>query len=1011
MRFWFLCGLLSTLWVSAFASAQSSVEETATLAGVVTGANVPAIVYLESLDDNPTRYYDGYQVDTQKDGSFSFVAIRPGRYRLRAGAFGYMAADASNTDETVITLHPRENRRGIAVALIQRPVLCGRVTENGKPRQTFMSVLRFDPKSGEISNTFPPDTEADGSFWLSDLDPGIYYLRAYMTWYPGSFSFNGAEPLVLGPQNGPVKCLPDIALQNTGCQGRAVAGRIADSSTNDDLQYRVGFMERNPHGGRIGTVIVNGLKTTYKAGESFTSSVCPGDYDVVLTDSQGTVTLDSQRVTVGDTSVDGVTLTPRATASIAGDVHFENIRRYDSCPGIGGQQVEMLREVDGQSQKATLDAKDHFEFPSVAAGDYTVHLGPFLREAVYVKSIVVDGQVIEERRFSVQQVKPINIQVTLSGDVANAAGHISADLRREPRWEVAWTRPKGSVSGKVLGDVAGGYKVKLRSARYNSNASGEYSVHTAADGSFQFGAVDPGLYTLRTESDGSLPYEYGASAAGLRGTPIVVTRGGHVDGLILKPPMLSSLCGRVTDSSGSVQSAIHVYVESFFDGYLHGRDNASDVVTDSNGQFRADKLLPGDYYLATPRADRALFFSSDGSLTSAQSVHLRAGESPGCSSEVPLALRLPSKLDETHTISGQVVGELPKKVGDRFSVSLVWDIPVSSGQAYAGFAKVDDQHRFHLDRVPNGRFLLQLHSAYGPEPMTWSGPYGPVSHLLATQPVEVRDGDVSDVRITQQSLPSVSGAVHFDHLPELWKNFDVSTQHITLVPREYRAPFSAMLAADGTFTIDPEDPGEYEVKVEYLRDPLTIRSIRLNGQEVKGRYFKLREAESAHLEVFVSGDSGKFTAEVKPDPSLPTPEPSVSESCGSRVKPAYMAVLLPDPLPFTEADLATWVEPRTFVAYSAGDADKPILQTNSLPPGHYRAVAAEHMSQSSWFHLPGQLTAEQRQMWSAVAALGVPVTVQPGEKVKIVLPDKTADVARLAARFHIPLDNGLLTQP
>jgi protocatechuate 3,4-dioxygenase beta subunit len=674
MRFWLLGGLLAALLFIPFASAQSATDRTAAISGVVKGVgDSPSVVYLESTDDNPTRYYDGYQVAAEKNGSFSFSEIKPGTYQLRAEAFGFMSA-APSGHETEITLRPNEKRKGVTIAMVRRRAICGRVTENGKPKQTWMNAFRYDTEFGTLSDTSPPSTEADGSFWISDLDPGTYYLRAYMTWYPGSYSFNGASPINVGPDPAPAKCIFDIPLQYTGCHGTKVTGQISISPTSDDTRYRVNFLERNPSGGTMPTVMAMNLTGPYKAGDSFSGTVCPGDYDVVLSEQQGNVIFDSQRVNVGQTEIDGLVLTTRPMASIRGEVHFEDITRYASCPGLGGQHVDILRQGDGQFESATIDNKNRFEFHNVAPGDYSISLGPFLREAVYVKSITVAGKPIEGRRFSIAQPAPATIEVTLSGDLAHASGHISPDLRHEKRWEVAWTRPKGSVSGKVQGDVEGGYTVKLLSARFNSNASGEYSTHTLTDGTFHFDSVDPGVYTLRAESGNSLKYEYGSRQAGQRGTPIVVTRGAHLKDLTLFPPKLGAICGRVTDAAGTPRSALRIFVETFENGQLVDKScgniylghESEATQTDSTGRFRADKLPPGEYFFAFPYGYFSTFFSSDGSLSAATPLQLPVGKDLGCGAESPIELRVPAVINQGHTIAGQVVGDLPRSVGTAF---------------------------------------------------------------------------------------------------------------------------------------------------------------------------------------------------------------------------------------------------------------------------------------------------------------------------------------------------------
>lgn len=1003
-RLLFVC-LVHGLFFGPLAMPQSLSEGTASLTGVITGAGTPIVVFLQSDDENPTRYYNGYQVAAEKDGTFSFGEIKPGHYSLWAQAPGFMSVGSGDNGEIKIALQPDEHRTRVAVNMVHRRALCGRVTANGVAlaRPTWVTAFRYDPSLETLTKTFLPRTSEDGSYRFADLEPGTYYLQGYMTWYPGSFSFNGAKPVTVGPESEPTTCSLDIPLQHTGCRLFKVNGKIGPSADPGNPQYRVVFFERNTNGGWMRTVTAM-PDNLYKAGDSFSIGVCPGDYGVVLTDPGVTgYSYDSRTVTVNSSDVDEVTLTPHPMASITGQVHFDGISRRDSCPGLGGQRVEILRAGDAQFHGAALDDKNHFEFHNVSPGEYTLTLGPFRRQAVYIKSIVVDGKPAEGRTLLVPRAAQVAVDITLSSDLSKAAGHLAPDLPREQRWEVAWTRPKGSVTGSVQGKVDAGYTVKLRSARYNSNASAEYTARAASDGSFQFDAVDPGVYTLRAESKDTLPSEYGALGAGLRGTPIVVNRGAHLTNLTLAPLKLSSLCGRVTDPSGTPRAGMRIFVETLQFGMLRGSDKNEHLETDADGYFRADSLIPGDYYLAFPWIDRTVYFSVDGSPSVPTPVHLRAGQSAGCAGQEPLKLRVPNGLGQWHSISGKVRGDLPKRMGDRFWISLLWDEPKLGGAGFVGTAKLDENHEFRLNHVPNGRFVLQLSSAYGPEPMTWSGPYAPVTHLLATKPVEVQDDDISNEEIAPMSLPSVAGTLRVEHLPETWKNFHVSTWTVLLVPREYRAPFSAKVSDDGTFSIDPEDVGDYEVQIAGyggMPPPFYIQSMRLDGREITGRYFHLLPSQSAHLEVVLSGDSGQVYSTVTPDPSSPLAEPPVSETCGNQNWPQPQLLLLPD-LP--DASDTTFSFRRFYLGSPVGDADRPTLQALQLPPGRYRAVAAEHLaSQYQNFALPGVSPETKDNLWIAIAELGESVTVRPGEKVEIALPDKTVDVARLAAKVGLP---------
>jgi hypothetical protein len=53
---------------------QGKNKATAEIFGVVKGADgAPVVLHLRALDDNPVRYYDGYEETAGKDGSFHFA--------------------------------------------------------------------------------------------------------------------------------------------------------------------------------------------------------------------------------------------------------------------------------------------------------------------------------------------------------------------------------------------------------------------------------------------------------------------------------------------------------------------------------------------------------------------------------------------------------------------------------------------------------------------------------------------------------------------------------------------------------------------------------------------------------------------------------------------------------------------------------------------------------------------------------------------------------------------------
>ena len=209
----------------------------------------------------------------------------------------------------------------------------------------------------------------------------------------------------------------------------------------------------------------------------------------------------------------------------------------------------------------------------------------------------------------------------------------------------------------------------------------------------------------------------------------------------------------------------------------------------------------------------------------------------------------------------------------------------------------------------------------------------------------------------------------------------------------------------------PADVGEYEVGLQWdFNHQLYIRSIRLNGQLIDGRYLRLGPNESAHLEIDISGSGNQLNFSVRPDASLPAPEPHLTEVCRSvpiSALEGMEVILLPDPMFTDGANPASSIEKHIFRATRVSDGNRTFLQIRNVLPGKYRVIAAEHLSSDS-FAKSQDISSEERALLKALAQLGQPLTVEPNSTQEIALPDKTVDVARLAAKMGLPLESAVL---
>jgi len=975
-------------------------------------------VRLRSVDPSPLALYDGYSTATAPDGSFHFDDVDPGSYILLVEGPGfipsYYGAPGPSLSGTLITLKPGQHRRGIALTPIPKHVVCGKVTdENGKPLAK-VEIYAFAHRKGtnwltiDDAEAMWTKTDNDGNYRLPSLGAGEYFVQAGMyTWFslsasltqPEAESLANAEPVNIGPA-ARTDCQENIRVgQRLGYFGWHIRGTIADDSSLTGKDLVLSLLEVS----RTGASRVYPTGEVFNPGRSFDLWGVPGGrYRLILANGrfpQGRSTpppefhvLSSQDITVFGADVNGLTLEPNRLASLAGQVKLEGVTPTAACPTQERLHISIQKEDDGQYQQVELGADGTFAFQHVDPGSYVVRFYPFLRGSVYVKSMLLDELPVDRRQVFISPGSSSKLSVVLSADPNNAYGHVAPSDTIE-RFEEASTHPKATVSGKVTNVFGNELSVRLWSVRFSSDASYEYSTKPAADGNFRFDGVDPGTYLLMTQESGII-FMYGASGPGLEGKALTLKSGQRRDGLSLAaPPEKREICGKVTDENGKPVPNVGVDVWGYPLEPTKPMGNRS--ITDSSGNYSVRDLTPGRYYAYAffdypgPETSetKSTYFPAATSFDDARPIDLGASRDRSC----PYDIRL--RTSPTFAVRGKVAEPIPNSLGDRFYVDFSEVNKVGEGRRLPllnGPVKPGEPFYF---RLHPGRYTLRLTSYYGNGREIFSGPCCPVTHVLATQEITIRDADLNDLVLNLTPLASLSGEVRFENISLQWKQTRVDPPETVSISShdDQQHQFldlgqNAKIDSEGNFSFQHLDVGTYRVELG-LRGPLYVKSMVMDGQAVDGANIKLSSAQSSKLTIVVSGDGGEVDAQVLP--SEPPAEQYRDTTCRRGVNPRPTVFLIPDrPTPDGASVLMGWLTNEGFV------------QKTGVPPGKYRAVAGEN------FHLFGGRASSWRdpKFLQALAALGQAVEVEASQEVKVALPSSTAEIQNLMAAFGEPIN-------
>lgn len=353
---------------------------------------------------------------------------------------------------------------------------------------------------------------------------------------------------------------------------------------------------------------------------------------------------------------------------------------------------------------------------------------------------------------------------------------------------------------------------------------GAISGWSREDGSFEFGGLPAGVYTVTAESPGHLK-------SSTQGGPRAVTvrPGGRRRSLVIRLQPEATIQGSVLDGAG--RAAEGARVRAFTDSGGALREVASGG-TDGSGEFIVRQLPPGRYFLlAELPATRALaYFPASPTASGAAPIQVLRGEHVR-------GIRIQSRGDPAHWVRGRV-DDFRGVLGDRGAT--VHLVPRSdSGTDLAGLARTAPllaDRSFEFGGIPAGLYRLQLVRNQ------------PDRRIVASREVAVGSADVEGLGLHPGPPVSLRGRVRVaEH-----GNWDLTAVRVAFLGLPTAAGFATAAGAPvgpgGRFLAEGLEPASYALQVQAPPD-LYVRLVRFGGRPIAGAVLDLATGGRGSLDI------------------------------------------------------------------------------------------------------------------------------------------------------------------